>query len=64
MSADTPETDRDRMQVLTDHFHSQADECRQMAERTTSPPIEAEWRRLAEAWEKLALSASAVTRRQ
>ena len=64
MSAEMPETDRDRVQALADHFRGQADACRQMAESATSPLIEAQWRRLAEEWVKLARDADTLIQRQ
>jgi hypothetical protein len=57
MSADTPEMDRDRMQVLAERFRGEADQCRRMAEGASSPSIKAEWLRLADEWIKLAQSA-------
>jgi hypothetical protein len=56
MSADMPEIDRDRMQVLAERFRGEADECRQMAEGASSPHTKAEWLRLADEWTKLAQS--------
>ena len=56
MSADLPELDRDRMQMLAERFRGEADHCRQMAETASSPSVRAEWLRLAEQWGKLAQS--------
>jgi hypothetical protein len=38
-------------------FRQLAEECRQRAEKTISPIDEKEWLRMAEEWDKLALSA-------
>jgi CTP:molybdopterin cytidylyltransferase MocA len=64
MSADMPETDRDRMQALADHFRGQAEACRQLAESATNPLIEAQWRRLTEEWVNLATDATTLSERQ
>ncbi len=57
MSADTPETDRDRMQVLADRFHVEAQGCRRMSDGANDPSIKSQWLRLADEWIKLAQNA-------